>query len=173
MSADGLSSYISKRINVKALKTCQVRHTETSYAVALTLYSSVQGWEPFKLTFSGDTIPCDDLVELGKDSSLLIHEATLPDSMPSHDILHCTMSQAIEQGQKMNAKFNVLTHFSQTFPWSERELNANVGIAFDNMELIESDLCKLNAIYTKLKFKFRKDFVGNQKRDQKIELIEN
>lgn len=83
------------------------------------------------------------------------------------------MSQAIEQGQKMNAKFNVLTHFSQTFPWSERELNANVGIAFDNMELIESDLCKLNAIYTKLKFKFRKDFVGNQKRDQKIELIEN
>lgn len=152
---------------MKALKTCKVRHTEKSYAIALILYSSLPGWEPFKLTFSGDTLPCDDLVKLGNGSTLLIHEATLPDSMPPNDILHSTMSQAIEQGRKMNAKFNVLTHFSQTIPWSERELDTNVGIAFDNMELIESDLCKLNAIYSKIKNTFRKDSVKNQKRAPK------
>lgn len=174
MYAEGLSSYISKQLNVKTLRTCKVRHTETSYAVAMTLYSSVQGWKPFKLTFSGDTMPCDDLVVLGNGSTLLIHEATLPDSMPSNDILHCTMWQAIEQGRKMNAKYNVLTHFSRTIPWSECELDANVGIAFDNMELIESDLCKLNAIYSKIKFAFQDDFDDeNQKSAQRSEWNEN
>lgn len=163
MYDEGLSSFISKQINVKALKTCQVRHTKKSYGIALKLYSSLQGQGPFKLTFSGDTLPCDDLVTLGNGSTLLIHEATLPDSMPPNDILHCTMSQAIEQGRKMKAQFNVLTHFSQTIPWSGRELDANVGIAFDNMELIESDLCKLNEIYSKIKITFRK----NQKRAPK------
>lgn len=82
------------------------------------------------------------------------------------------MSQAIEQGRKMNAKFNILTHFGQRhlIPWPEpeRELDANVGIAFDNMELIESDLCKLNAIYSKLKLVFPKEFIKYQKRVQKI-----
>lgn len=129
--------------------------------------------DPFKLTYSGDTTPCDDLVELGTDSTLLIHEATYPDSMAINDGLHCTMSQAIEQGRKMNAKYNVLTHFSQRqfIPWSECALDANVGIAFDNMELIETDLCKLNTIYSKLELMFKKDFVKYQKREKKTQNI--
>lgn len=131
--------------------------------------STIDKRKPFKLTFSGDTLPCDELVKLGNGSTLLIHEATFPDSIRADDKLHCTTSQAIEQGRKMNAKFNVLTHFSQRYliPWAERELDANVGIAFDNMELIETDLCKLNAIYSKLKLAFPKDFIEYQKRAQK------
>ena len=29
-----------------------------------------------KVTYSGDTIPCEALIELGKNSDVLIHEAT-------------------------------------------------------------------------------------------------
>lgn len=85
------------------------------------------------------------------------------------------MSQAIEQGRKMNAKFNILTHFSQkeSIPWYDGELDANVGIAFDNMELIETDLCKLNAFYPKLKILFQKDFIKHQKRAQRNKANEN
>lgn len=137
------------------------------------MHSTLNKREPFKLAYSGDTLPCDELIELGNRSTLLIHEATFPDSW-THDGLHCTMSQAIEQGRRMNAKFNVLTHFSQRqlIPWSERELDANVGIAFDNMELIESDLCKLNAIYSKLKLVFQKDFIEYQKCARKMAPID-
>lgn len=153
-------------MNVRALKTCRVRHTETSYGVAVTMHPTLMKREPFKLTYSGDTSPCDELIKLGSGSTLLIHEATFPVSTENGDGLHCTMSQAIEQGRQMNAKFNVLTHFSQRhlIPWCEHELDANVGIAFDNMELIESDLAKLSAIYSKLKILFQKEFIEYQKR---------
>lgn len=169
---DGLSSFISKQINIRALKTCLVPHTETSYAVSMTVDSSLNRHEPFKLTYSGDTLPSDDLVELGRDSTLLIHEATFPETVHTRDVLHCSMAQAIEQGRKMNVKYNILTHFRQRelIPWFHGELDANVGVAFDNMELIESDLCKLNTIHSKLKTVFQKDFIQYQKRAQKNKL---
>ena len=37
--------------------------------------------EGYKLTYSGDTMPCDDLIDIGKNSDLLIHEATMEDGM--------------------------------------------------------------------------------------------
>lgn len=54
--------------------------------------------------------------------------------------MHSTMSQAINIGKKMNAKFTLLTHFSQRYakiPYMpNNDLPSNVGIAFDNMEVI-------------------------------------
>jgi len=50
------------------------------------------------------------------------------------------MSQAINIGKKMNAKFTILTHFSQRYakiPYMpNNDLPSNVGIAFDNMEVL-------------------------------------
>lgn len=51
---------------------------------------------------------------------------------------HSTVSQAIDVGKKSNAKFTLLTHFSNRYPkFPDRtqqlmESN-NVGIAFDNV----------------------------------------
>lgn len=54
--------------------------------------------------------------------------------------MHSTMSQAINIGKKMNAKFTILTHFSQRYakiPYMPNDdLPSNVGIAFDNMEVM-------------------------------------
>lgn len=139
------------------MKTCRVPHLEFSYAISIKSNILPENKDEFKLTFSGDTIPCESLVELGKDSTLLIHEATLEDILAASAAhkKHSTVSQAIEQSEKMNAKYTILTHFSQRYrvlPPINRELmeNKNIGMAFDNMEIVPDDLRKLNDIYFKL-----------------------
>lgn len=52
--------------------------------------------------------------------------------------MHSTVSQAIEQGEDMKAKYTILTHFSQRYakiPRMDDDVDDNVLIAFDNMEV--------------------------------------
>jgi ribonuclease Z len=52
--------------------------------------------------------------------------------------LHSTTSQAIEVGQRMGAKFTLLTHFSQRYaklPRLNASFTKDIGIAFDNMQV--------------------------------------
>lgn len=155
----GLSNVRCQQIGVQLLRTCRVPHFNRSYA--LTMNTGPNGG--FKLTFSSDTPICDDLVALGRNSTLLIHEATYPDKHieKASSNRHCTLSQAIQQSQKMNAKYTVLTHFSRRhnqIPLIDREKYPNIGIAFDFMELTEKDLpslSRLNEKYQQL-FQFKK-----------------
>lgn len=85
-------------------------------------------------------MPSENLIELGKDSNLLIHEATMEDDLAQEAVikLHSTTSQAIDVGKKMNAKYTLLTHFSQRYaklPRFNDNFSGNVGIAFDNMQV--------------------------------------
>lgn len=148
-------------------------HLEKSYAISISVKQPDQQ-EDFKLTFSGDTIPCDSLVELGRNSTLLIHEATLEDTLANSAAtkMHSTISQAIEQGEKMAAKYTLLTHFSQRYkilPPIKDELirNKNIGIAFDNMEVVPDDLSKLNDIYFKLKETYADELKRVEERSQR------
>lgn len=76
----------------------------------------------------------------GKDSDLLIHEATFEDEL-SHEAkikMHSTTSEAISIGKRMNAKFTLLTHFSQRYykiPVITEHFDDKVGMAFDNMRV--------------------------------------
>lgn len=149
--AGGLGEAICKRLGIQALRTCRVPHFNTSYAVSLSI-GRKQGHEPFRITFSSDTTPCNDLILLGRNSHLLIHEATYPDDRGDLAAAnrHCTVAKAIEQSQKMNAKYTILTHFSKhyKYPQIDTAKYKNIGIAFDFMELTEKDLSKLNSIQT-------------------------
>lgn len=132
-----------------------MRHCPHAFGIAFEINAD----EPFKLTYSGDTVPCDELVRLGNNSTLLIHEATMEDELvqQARYKMHSTVSQAIEQGVKMNAKYTMLTHFSQRYaklPRIEGSINTNVGIAFDNMEVTSVDLKYLHALYPTLKVLF-------------------
>lgn len=138
------------------LRTCNVVHCPNAFGITMTI---VQSEQEFKLTYSGDTKQCDELVQLGLNSTLLIHEATMEDELIEDALLkmHSTVSQAIEQSKKMNAKYTILTHFSQRYakiPRIEQHLVENVGIAFDNMEVILSDLSYLNILYPAMKRMF-------------------
>lgn len=143
----GLKKAICEKLGLQGLQTCRVPHFNRSYAVSLSLGSRKQ---PFKVTFSSDTTPCDDLILLGKNSNLLIHEATYPDECIDRAAKnrHSTVTQAIQQSQKMNAKYTILTHFSKRykFPRIDSSKYRNIGIAFDFMELTENDLSRLNSI---------------------------
>uniref|UniRef100_A0AAR2KNX3 Zinc phosphodiesterase ELAC protein 2 n=1 Tax=Pygocentrus nattereri TaxID=42514 RepID=A0AAR2KNX3_PYGNA len=115
-------------------QTCLVRHCKNAFACSLTHQS---GW---RIVFSGDTMPCDALVHMGKNATLLIHEATLEDGMEEEamDKRHSTTSQAIDIGMKMNAEFIMLNHFSQRYakiPLFSDDFNQRVGISFDHMRV--------------------------------------
>lgn len=146
-------------IGLTYIKTCLVRHCPHSFGIAFEVSPTSARSQPFKITYSGDTMPCDDLVNLGRDSSLLIHEATMEDELEEQAKykMHSTVSQAINQGHRMNARYTILTHFSQRYaklPRIESELAANVFIAFDNMEVTESDMQYMHLLHPTLKLMF-------------------
>lgn len=118
--------------------------------------------ENIKITYSGDTLPSDDLVGIGQNSDVLIHEATMEDDLAKEAKIkmHSTISQAIDVGRRMNAKFVILTHFSQRYAKIPlMDLNPeNVAIGFDNMEVTLNDLPMMHLMYEPLKVMFSEHF---------------
>uniref|UniRef100_A0A7M4F017 Zinc phosphodiesterase ELAC protein 2 n=1 Tax=Crocodylus porosus TaxID=8502 RepID=A0A7M4F017_CROPO len=149
-------------------QTCKVRHCRNAFACSM-IHNS--GW---KIVYSGDTMPCEALVKMGKDATLLIHEATLEDGLEVEAIekMHSTTSQAIESGMKMNAKFIVLNHFSQRYakiPLFSEDFTEKVGIAFDHMQIRFSDFPTIPKLMWPLKALFAGDIVEMEDRKEKRE----
>lgn len=142
-------------LGITSIGTCLVRHCPNAFGVSVTLQAEHEG-EPIKVTYSGDTMPCADLVELGRNSTVLIHEATMEDDLEEEARLktHSTISQAIQQGREMQAKHTILTHFSQRYAKCPRlpssEDMQSVAIAFDNMEVTVEDLPHYHKLYPAL-----------------------
>ncbi|WKY04767.1 hypothetical protein Q1695_005631 [Nippostrongylus brasiliensis] len=121
--------------NIQEIKAVQVHHTRMANGF-------IFGVNGKRLVFSGDTKPCDLLVEEGQNADLLIHEATFEDGHEADALKkkHSTMGQAVEIGRKMHAKHVILTHFSARYP-KVPELPAylekcgNVGVAMDNLSV--------------------------------------
>jgi ribonuclease Z len=93
-------------------QSVRVDHCPYAYAV-------IFDGTPFgRVVYSGDCRPCPRLVEAAKPVDLLIHEATFEDDMKSEAFLkkHCTIGEALGVAKAMEAKFTVLTHFSQRYP---------------------------------------------------------
>jgi ribonuclease Z len=146
---------VLNKIGLTELKTCFVPHCDHSYGVCFTTKNEPK----YKIVYSGDTIPSDKLIEMGKNCDLLIHEASMEDELVDEARLkfHSTTSEAIEVGKKMNANFTILTHFSQRYakiPVFNEKFNDRVGIAFDNMRVRMTDLNKLPKMIPTLKCLF-------------------
>lgn len=99
---------------VSRLESVPVLHCKDSFGLVL------HCWNGEKVVYSGDCRPSQSLIRAGRDCQLLIHEATFDDSLSADAICkkHCTVSEALGVGHDMNAKFVVLTHFSQRYPKS-------------------------------------------------------
>jgi len=99
----------------------------------------------WKLVFSGDTRPCDSLVQAGEDCTLLIHEATFEDELQNEAVAknHATTSEAIDSAVRMRARFVMMNHFSQRYPkipaFDEGAHAGRVGVAFDLMTFTFAD----------------------------------
>lgn len=119
---------------MKEINTCYVKHCPNAFGVSFVHKNGL------KLTYSGDTMPTENLIQLGENSDVLIHEATMEDDLEREAVIkmHSTTSQAIQIGQHMNAKNIILTHFSQRYaklPRFNDNFAENVSIAFDNMQV--------------------------------------
>ncbi|CAG5051844.1 unnamed protein product [Parnassius apollo] len=151
-----MTSAVLASIGVQRITTCLVAHCPNAFGVAI----DVDG--KHKITYSGDTIPCEELVKIGQNSTLLIHEATMEDELADEARIkmHSTTSQAIDIGRRMNARHTVLTHFSQRYARLPRlgadllQDHSSVGVAFDNMQITMNDLELLPHMYEPLQLMF-------------------
>ncbi|OBS82135.1 hypothetical protein A6R68_23875 [Neotoma lepida] len=164
-----LISLLLETCDLEEFQTCLVRHCKHAFGCAL-VHSS--GW---KVVYSGDTMPCEALVQMGKDANLLIHEATLEDGMEEEAVekTHSTTSQAINVGMRMNADFIMLNHFSQRYakiPLFSPDFNEKVGIAFDHMKVCFGDFPTVPKLIPPLKALFADDIEEMVERKEKREL---
>ncbi|KAK9692788.1 Metallo-beta-lactamase superfamily [Popillia japonica] len=144
-------------LNLNAVNTVLVRHCPNAFGICFTHNDG------YKITYSGDTMPCPNLVKLGMNSDLLIHEATMEDELAGEAVIkmHSTTSQAVTAGKNMNAKFTLLTHFSQRYaklPRFDENFAENIGIAFDNMQVRLSELPILPLLYPALRLMFAEHY---------------
>ena len=86
-----------------SFQTIKTPHCQDSYALI------VKHKNGRKFVYSGDTKYCEDLVQEGKNATILIHEATFFEK----NNFHSSMSEAIRAGRNMNAWRTVLTHFTK------------------------------------------------------------
>ena len=93
------------------LEVAKVPHCAGSQGVSLTFPTGL------KVSYSGDCRPSQRFVEIGRGSTLLIHEATFEDDQHGHAIAkkHSTISEAIGVGLAMGAKRLILTHISSRY----------------------------------------------------------
>ncbi|MFX1256381.1 MAG: ribonuclease Z [Promethearchaeota archaeon] len=97
-----------------------------------------------KVTFSGDTMPCETLIDLGKDSDILIHEATFSVELAeiAKEKKHSTSVDAAYDAKKMNAKQLILTHISSRYQEDAKKLLEDAKVIFPNT-IIAKDLLKI------------------------------
>ncbi|MCJ1265110.1 Zinc phosphodiesterase ELAC protein 2 [Lobaria immixta] len=116
------------------IRTCFVSHCLGAQAIALTFPDG------FKFSYSGDCRPSSRFVEIGRGSTVLLHEATFEDERrgDARAKKHSTTSEAIAVGKKMGARRILLTHFSQRYsktPVGMESMNLELGFDEDAEDL--------------------------------------
>lgn len=152
-SATGLSDLV----------TCFVTHCNGAQAVSLSFPDG------FKFSYSGDCRPSKTFAEIGKGSTVLLHEATFDDELQvdAEAKKHSTTSEALAVGMAMGARRVVLTHFSQRYqkipvmdtidglnvPLEADEVNDDVPVGLDQTEVLmgERASCSFNEGYASQK----------------------
>ena len=86
-----------------------------------------------KITISGDTTPCNNIIKLAYGSDVLIHEATFDSNLKdiSMEYGHTTASQAAEIAKKANVEKLFLTHISPRY-FNAKELEEEAQKIFKN-----------------------------------------
>jgi len=99
-------------LNLRSLNSVFVTHCPGAQAVSFTTKTGL------KISYSGDCRPSPSFAVIGRDSHLLIHEATFEDEMRGEALAkkHSTTGEALSIAGQMRAKACLLTHFSQRYP---------------------------------------------------------
>lgn len=89
-----------------------------------------------KITYSGDSAPCEEMIEIAKDSTLLIHESTYiqEDKDKAEENFHSTSMDAATIAKMSNSKQLVLTHISTRYTDTKQLLDEAKEV-FENTQL--------------------------------------
>jgi ribonuclease Z len=98
-------------LHIKKFATASVKHCWGAQAVSITFDDG------FKFSYSGDCRPSSYFATIGKNSDVLVHEATFDDGMEGDAMAkkHSTTREALAVASLMRAKNVILTHFSQRY----------------------------------------------------------
>ena len=98
-----------------------------------------------KITYSGDTRPCEEMIILARDSTILIHESTFlkQDYTNAEEYAHSTSIDAAYVAKDSNSKELILTHISTRYSEDYAEIMLkeaqsifeNTRLANDFMEI--------------------------------------
>jgi ribonuclease BN (tRNA processing enzyme) len=105
---------VTQRIGPFTVATVPVDHPVEAYALRVT--HDVPGGG--SLVYSGDTGPCDGLVELAQGADLLLVESSFMEQPDNPSGMHLTGRQAAEVGARAGVGAVVLTHIP---PWNDRD----------------------------------------------------
>lgn len=153
------------------LTSVPVVHCPQAFGVVLQAASrknnankTMPGW---KLVYSGDTRPCQALIDAACGATVLIHEATFDDSMPEEAVSknHSLTKEAIEVGASAGAYRIILTHFSQRYPKIpvfDESFMDRTCIAFDLMTVNLADLPFVPKINPFLKLLFKNEMAAEE-----------
>lgn len=96
--------------------------------------------EGHKITYSGDTTACEELIDFARNSDILIHEATYKneDKDKAEQNFHSTAEDAAKIAKNSNSKKLILTHISTRYREVD-DLLKEASDVFENVE-IASDL---------------------------------
>ena len=96
-----------------------------------------------KIVYSGDTKPCEAMIEFAKDATVLIHESTYKsmDENKAANNFHSTSTQAANIAKEANVKTLILTHISTRYTKIDEiekeamEIFENTKVAYDFMKI--------------------------------------
>ena len=98
------------------------------------------------ILYSGDTLPCQNLLNYAQDVKVLIHEATLNNGLEKDAISkkHTTTGQALKIANTTRAWRTILTHFSprvnKTAEITHQHFKTKTLVAFDHLRVNISEL---------------------------------
>ncbi|MFX0187251.1 MAG: ribonuclease Z [Candidatus Hodarchaeota archaeon] len=97
-----------------------------------------------KIIYSADTSPCQALIDLGKNSDIVIHEATFSSKLKdiADERKHSTSVDAANDAKNMNAKQLILTHISSRYQEEALKLLEEAKKIFPNT-ILAKDLLRI------------------------------
>ena len=138
------------KIKDQVIEYFEVDHKPVKYAYGFNFYNNNK-----KLTISGDTKPCENLLKYGQKTDLLLHEVFIEDELKSegkmrtkktlHNVeaYHTTSSMVGKVAKLMRCKKLVLTHFVPT-KFNQNKLINKVQNDLGKKPIIGRDLLKIN-----------------------------
>ena len=92
-----------------------------------------------KIVYTGDTRPCESVIEASRDADLLIHDGTLSEETKEYavDYMHSTALEAADVARKASVRRLILTHVSARYSdlGGASKLEEEARTVFENSEV--------------------------------------